>query len=829
MKVVLKMILKNIGNKKARTFLILFSLILSTAVFFSSISISDSILKTVVGSVTKVVGTSDITILPTDKSESLYVPDKFSQNSKEKIDFTVGEFDVKGILKPNSDEETIINMKGVIIDELNKVNPINIIKSQKNSTFSGNSIIIGEDISKKYNYNINDEITLKIGEQDHKFTVWGIASTSGVFSKANSITSFVVPKDTITKISSAEGKDNVLYIKLKDTSSKKEVLKLLQDDYKNYEVKATFNQDKLESQLSDISSIFLLLSGIVFFMSIFIIYSSFKIITIERIPMIGTLRSIGATKVTTNIIVLGEALVYGVFGGIIGCFAGIGLLRILSEFMSDIANTSPGLELNTTIQFSFEQLLIAFVVSIILSIISSIIPILKISKSSIKDIILNAANEPKKNKFFVLVISIMLLIGSYFVTIPSYGPDNNLFIGIAILLLLISMVLLIPFIVQGFVKIFEKINSLIFGNIGALAAKNLRENKNIINNIIMLAISISVLLAINTSGYNTILASLNSYSNSNFDIRIAVKNIDEKFLDKLEKYDGVQDVYVDYEFSDIKIANSDNVIGTIKGINKNKFLDYWNMDSNGEFKELINKLGDEHNIIITNSLKVSLDVKEGDYIKIKTETGEKEYKVIGFFKAFMNDNDYAITSDSIIKSDMNDTESSIYYLKTNKTPEELSKLIKKDYKEATMKIYTKGQLEEIEIEDNKNTITLMRAFCIMAMVIGFFGVVNNLVLSFIQRRKSLAMFRSVGMSKKQIVGMTFLEAFTGSVIGGITGVFGGIGMIGLLSKLDNSKMNIQFEYLILYIIVGIIVMVIASIIPVRKLIKLNLVESLKTE
>ncbi len=216
-------------------------------------------------------------------------------------------------------------------------------------------------------------------------------------------------------------------------------------------------------------------------------------------------------------------------GGLIGCGAGIGLLYILSTF----------------------------ILSVLLSLISSIVPIIKISKVPIKDIILTSPQDSRKNKPIKILIPVLFLLISYAITLSHYGPDNNLFIGLALIFALLSLVFFIPYVINFFVKILEKLYLWTFGNIGLIASKNLRENKNLLNNIIMLAIVISILFTINTWGYNSILSSLDSYKQANFNLRISVANQDNSFLNQLSNYSGIEDVYSDYALVSSKYIKED--------------------------------------------------------------------------------------------------------------------------------------------------------------------------------------------------------------------------------------------------------------------------------
>lgn len=830
MGIVIKLLIKNIFSKKARTFLILFSIIMSAAVLFSSISISGSILKTVMNAVTKVVGASDITILPTETSLRKVVDKSLLEKYSDRFEFVIGELDKKAMTVTPSRAQMNINLKGIDLEELDKLNPY-ILKSSANlEPFENKKIIIGEDFARENNYKLGDTIRIYMGSEVHRFSICGIASASrGVFSKAITVKNFVIPKATLETMLDMHDKENMVFIKLKDASAKKQMVSLLEKEYPAYEVKQTFNTASLEAQLSDISLMFMVLSGIVFFMSVFIIYSSFKIIAAERIPMIGTLRSVGATKKRTNIILLGESLVYGTLGGILGGLAGIGVLYLLSMYMSDIANVAQGVELNTVIEYSPLQMAATFAASVILSLISSIVPIVKTSKIPIKDIILRVVQVRPKSKYIRIALGIVFMIIAYIITIPEYSPDDNIFLGLAMLFVLLSIVLFIPYIVAFFVKIFERIYVVIFGNVGTLAAKNLRENNSVINNIVMLSIGIAVLLAINTSGYNTVLSTLNSFQDARYDLRVTVTAPDRDFKIRLANTDGVKEVYADYEFDNIKIVNTDKLIGTIKGVDIDKFNDFWSIQAEVDSKALIRQLDDGRNIMISSTMQKSLGIKKGDMLRLKMESGEKAYKVIGTFKDFMNDSDYALISHRYIKRDMQEGESSVYYVKTGKEPKYVFDQLTSNFKSISPKIASKNKLRQIEIDDNKSTIALMQSFCIMAIVIGFFGVINNLILSFIQRKQSLAMFRSVGMSKKQTVKMIFIEALTGGIIGSISGILGGMAMIYIFTKFDNSMFNFDIQSIWTYVLAGIIIMLAASIGPLIKSTKINLIDSLKYE
>lgn len=52
-------------------------------------------------------------------------------------------------------------------------------------------------------------------------------------------------------------------------------------------------------------------------------------------------------------------------------------------------------------------------------------------------------------------------------------------------------------------------------------------------------------------------------------------------------------------------------------------------------------------------------------------------------------------------------------------------------------------------QDNAAILGILQGFSLMAMVIGIFGIMNNFTISFMERRRVLAMMRANGMSKGQ--------------------------------------------------------------------------------
>ncbi|MDO0824249.1 ABC transporter permease [Desulfosporosinus nitroreducens] len=834
MGIITKFIVKGICEKKLRSFLIILAIVLSSGVFFASIAISGSLEQMIIKGIRDSIGNADIIITPSEKSSSPYFYMDKAELYKDRAEYIIGELQENAVYKLNRNEEISINMTGASIEDVQKMNPFTIKQQYNLYPFEGRKIIIGESAAEKYQLKAGDSLDLEFGQggttSRQRFTICGIASSTGVFKGNTKSASAIVPRDFLSNYNNARGKVGSIYIKLVKPEDKQEMIELLSDDYNNYKVFELFPLEEIKQETMMISAVFLMLSSIVFFMSIFIIYSSFKVITTEKLPIIGTFRSIGATKRMTNYLLLGESIIYGIVGGLLGCGVGVGILYLMSYALSKMVNGSEGMEFNATIQFSGVNFVMAFLMAIILCFVSSIIPILKVSKIPIKDIVLNSVQKNTKRRRLWTILGIVFMVIAF---ISSFIDSDNLrpILGsVGMLLTLTAIVMLVPNLTSAFVRVFETLYVFVFGNIGILAAKNLRENQNIINNISMLAIGIACLLLINTASYDNVISLTDRFKNDLYDIEMYTDKADRNIENRLLSIDGVKEVYGDYEAYRVEIADKNDRISRIKGVDKNKILNFWNINMDGDIQAEFERLDEGRNILITNTLKEKLNLNEGDLIKLKMKSGEKDYTVIGFFDDFATNKNIGLVSQRFLKADMQLKYYSDIFIKTSQNPKDVLKKIETEFIRLKPYLVTKNELQEESMSSNQQVTLLMSGFSVLAIIIGVFGVLNNLLISFLVRKRSLAVFRSMGMSKVQTVKMIFIEAITGGAIGGLLGVIAGTLMIVILAGTNNSKdIHFPFSSYIIYVLAGVTLMLMASIIPALKSSKLDIVSSIKLE
>lgn len=814
-----------------RTFLIIFAIMTSSALFFSSSAISDTMLRMYEDRYRKFFGSSEIIIYGNNKSPTPYLNiGKFKAFSND-TEYIEGVFETSALYSPNRNETVYISLVGADISTYQRMNPITFKSNTNLYPFEGKKIIISKTIAQKYSLSLGDSMELEVNGFRYKFYVSAICYPQGLFMDDGFSVHAIVPKETLSALYGERGKNTIILIKPKTGQNSNRLIEKISEEFKQYTVRESISLEEIKQNTKRLSLILTIVSTIVSIMSVFIIYTTSKVIVMEKLPFMSIFRSIGAEKRVVNIILILENTFYGVVGGILGCGLGIVILYIIALNSMYMGSS----EFDIAIQFTPIQLIGAFLFALLLSLVSCIIPILQISNIAIKDMILRTSQDHQGVSRLRLLFGMVFIVSSLVIPIVNFLRFKLIVDIFCVILCAFGIILLIPYIVNIYVNILKKIYTFVFGNEGVLAVKNLRGNKNIFSNISLLTIGVSCLLMINTVDYSVIKEITNIYRGALFDVWITyIDDGDRNTLLRIQRVEGVEDVSGINEVRNIKIIdNSRNEIRSIQGVDCSKFNDFWDLNIYKQ-EEILERLNKGRNIILSETLKEKFKVEEGDFIILKMPRGNKAYKVVGSFHTVRNNGSIAFVSQRYLKADGAVNQYSNIYVKTYKDPQRIVETIQNQLRNRSLSINTVEEMERLDKESNRSFYNILRGFFIITMGISVFGIFNNLIMNYMERKRYLAMYRAVGMSKDQMLKMIFIEALSSGLIGGFTGILTGFIMMWQIRYVIGAlgqSINIRFPLVSLhyYIIIGVLIVVTASIIPAVKSSKLNIIESIKYE
>ena len=67
------------------------------------------------------------------------------------------------------------------------------------------------------------------------------------------------------------------------------------------------------------------------------------------------------------------------------------------------------------------------------------------------------------------------------------------------------------------------------------------------------------------------------------------------------------------------------------------------------------------------------------------------------------------------------------------------------------------------------------------------GIINNLLINYIQKRRTIAMYKSIGLSNRQNRKMTLIEGFSSGLIGAVIAIVVSYMEVQLFSLLRDPK------------------------------------------
>ncbi len=843
MGIILKFTLRNIKEHKFRTFLIILSISLSVMLFFASFSISDSLTSMFMENIRSFIGTSEVVIYAGESSESGLVKIKDLGEHKDKIEYQIGSVEFGAKFQKSDKTKVNVSLKGYDLQELQQMNPVNFIdRGSIDKEFLGKTAIISETFASENNLRVGDSMRMILSEDDIKmFRVGAIAENKGFFKKSfmsdNSAENMIIPIKSAQGYAQTKSAYHVIYVKTVDQMLIEENLKMLQGIYKSEWVDKTITQAELDAQIKPIRIPFLFMLILVVIISVFIIYTSFKVIMLERLPVLGTFRSIGATKKMTNSIMIIECFLYGIVGSAVGTLLGtFALSGVMTLMMTSFGETA-------TLSYPKINLLYAFGFGVTLSTISAIIPIIKTTKIPVKEVLLNIIEGTKKKRPYIRYI-VGVFFGITSIILPKVLSEGIMAAasgGIGVVCAIVAVISFIPLLTDILLKATEKLFGVIFGNIGMIASKNLKGNKSTYDNVILLAIGLTSIITISVLGDSMEKDTLAYFDAMQYDISAELYGATQTSVQRILTVKGIDEIQkYEENWGGYKINGEEkDFVSKVLGANDLKFFEFFTIDIlNTEDDQAIYKdLISGKNMILSTKIKEKYNLELNQVVKLKTRSGNKEYKVIGFFndkKAIGTD---MVTSGRNVRYDTKTGDNISLAIKVQKNidPEMVvTEITTKINKLPYYSVSTLAERKASYLKDNQVLVTILSVFSAATALIGSIGVMNNFLVSFLSRRKSFAILTSVGMSKKQRTKLILIEATAAGFVGSIFGLGTGFLIIQMVSALL-KKIEVDLSLVLTpSIAVGgmvgaIIVCLVASISVARKSSKLSILEELKYE
>jgi putative ABC transport system permease protein len=585
------------------------------------------------------------------------------------------------------------------------------------------------------------------------------------------------------------------------------------------------------------------LSLVSLLVGVFLVYNTISASVVRRREEIGILRSIGVSPAQVRWLFLGEALLYGLIGSLLGIAGGLVVARSL---LGAVATTISNLYVLTSIDHTYlpwGQVMLVFLLGLAATLLGAWVPAQSaVGVSPLQALNLGFLIERSERPSLVWIgwsaaaalVALVSAIGAL-----RAGIRNAAFL--CALSTLVTFCLLAPFVTYWFGR---SISELFRGtHLIHLAAQNLVRSlfRNSIT-IAALGSAAAMLVSVSIMIFS-FRSTIDRWINRRLVADLFITSVQNEiagfqnfvspdliaFLRHLQSIDAL-DSYRDYE---VELNGSPVALGVVQGAGRNRPQFVSDSDA-----EKLRKWHDADTVIASEPLAQRFNLQAGQSLLLTTPTGPKSFTMVGIFYDYTRDSGLLLMQQSSFEKYWHDprVHSIGVYLKDGTTPQQVIEQIRNGYsKSDAYAIHSNRELRASvdRIFDQTFAITyLLRG---IALVVAVIGITLNLTVLVKERERELAILRAVGTSIWQIAGLVLVEAFLLAALSVGIGIVAGCALAFVLTEVINKTffgwtipLQIPWEQLGLIPLVLLPIALLAGLAPAIQAGRTPIVEAIRT-
>jgi putative ABC transport system permease protein len=593
----------------------------------------------------------------------------------------------------------------------------------------------------------------------------------------------------------------------------------------------------IRDQLGFLTTALLAFAGISLFVGAFIIFNTFSITVTQRIREFALLRTLGASRGQVMRAVLGEGIVLGVLGSLIGLALGlvtaIGLRALFKAIGVDLPSNG-NVILSRTI-------IVSLVVGTVVTLLSSLAPALRATRVPPVEALREGA-APSTQGPSRKVTAVGILLGALGVGLLCIGLFASLsssaalsFMGGGVLATFLGVALTSPHLVRPLASIVGRPFERTRGITGRVARENTVRQPGrtaVTAAALMVGVTLVTFVSIFAAGVRDSIANA---VDDNLTAAFVVQNTDgfspfsPRVLGSVAKIDGVSDVS-GVRFSQARVRG---VAGEtpVTGIEPATFTKLYSVSEGAQaLRDL--RPGET---VVSKSFADKEKIKAGQTLQVTSPVGRRlALRVTGIAndKGDMTTS-LTVTNDVLLSAFGEPKDAfGMVGIAPGADPKQvqagIEQVLQRQFPEA--EVLTAAEFKDKIAGQVNQLLYLIYALLALAIIVSLFGIVNTLVLSISERTRELGLLRAVGTTRRQVKRIVRYEAVITSLIGGVLGVVLGVVLAILFTRpLDNFTLTIPVQSLVIVLVLAGLAGVGAAILPARRAAKLDVLDALAYE
>jgi putative ABC transport system permease protein len=590
-------------------------------------------------------------------------------------------------------------------------------------------------------------------------------------------------------------------------------------------------QDEIGQFLAFFGQFLFIFSVIALFVGGFVIYNVFSISAAQRQRENALLRALGANRAQITRSMLIESVVVGLFGSVLGFFAGLGVSKLLSIALPAIGFDLPSGGLVIT-KFIF---VVTVSVGLIVTVLSAVLPARRAGKvpplAAMRASALETSGATAARLGFSLISTVF---GAMFIALRFFFGSSVVFVGLGAFSLLVALILAGAIIASPVSLFIGQVLVKLRGVTGQMARQNAARNpKRTSRTSAPVLIGVALVTAVSALAAS-ISGQIADIFTEQFKADYAVNSNAQGFgglsadlATTLSNIDGVDDASgIGTVLTKIDGKGRSITVITPSTIGGNYDIGLVNADYS---------VLDKEGILISESLAERENLKVGSIIPVTFGDGVTRDLTV---RALYIHNDLArdrvISRETFAGTTVSSFDFSVYVTMekgadSEKVRAELQKAVD-DYGQGKL-LSLDGYIDEQAGPVNQ-LLALIYGLLALSVIIAIVGIIITLLLSVFERQREIGLLRAVGMTQSQVRTTVRWESVITSLLGAVLGVLFGIGLGWLIVYALRDQGLTSFEVpvatTIIIMVMSFVVGVLAAVYPAWRATKVDILNALNT-
>ena len=591
------------------------------------------------------------------------------------------------------------------------------------------------------------------------------------------------------------------------------------------------------------------LSFVALLVALYLIYNMIALSVVRRRIEIGTLRALGATPTLVALIFFLEAGVIGAIGSILGIGLGYYFAQFSLDAISITVNNLYAPSYVTEIDFHWEEMGPYFLLGLILSLISALIPAWDAATTPPTSVMRRGAYDLKLfrgSRQLNFSAGLVFLLAGFCSQLP---PVNRFpyFGFFSVFLIILGLSMLSPAALLWTRDRFHHFFKNVFGGEGLLACMNLSQNVGR-NALAVSSLAIAFMMVISMcimvhSFRQTVVVWIDQTLKADLFVRVAGgRDIDYQHTlpsDKIEKLKQVSGIGAIDQFRamDISYNNLPVVLATGDFSVLSKFGNLV-IKAGTPAGELAQNMVNQDRAIVSEAFSLKHKVRVGDTLNLKTPNGPVNLEIASVYFDYSRERGYIILDRTTFLKYYQESpiNSFVIYLNDKTRLSQVRKEILTNLNEHRLIIRSNSELKGQVLEVFDKTFAITYSLEIIAILVAILGLFNTLVSLILERKREIGILRFIGSFTSQVKRMVLIEAGILGMIGSAMGLTAGIVVSYILIFVINKQsfgwtIQIHFPYFFLFLLVAFSwgISVLAGLYPARLAQRLNPKEAVRVE